>query len=224
MGKWEGPVSGNAQRATRNTQYATRTMPTLYERSPEYWTRDLADRTFETAVMARLGEIGWEFQDNTASHDRPDLYIFRQARGERVRLALELKEKRQHYRERWAELAGVPETNLLVVDEVALRKLVAWAPRAHLLFWDETRPDRPYVLFSIIDLLCVPKVRVQRPITLNSPLLKAKWLLDRRHGRDVADLDSVLAALDRYVTQQMWDDMRRLKAHGDFIGETVETL
>jgi len=199
-------------------------MPTIYERTPEYWTRDLADRAFESAVMASLGELGWEFEDNTTSHDRPDLYLFRQARGERVRLALELKEKRQHYRDRWAELAGVPEVELLVVDEVALRKLVAWAPRAHLLFWDDTRPDRPYVLFSIIDLLCVPKVRVQRPITLNSPLLKAKWLLDRRHGQIMADLKTVLAALDRYVAQEMWDDMRRLKAHGDFVGEKVETL
>jgi hypothetical protein len=177
-------------------------MPSIYERKAEYWTRDLADRSFEQAVKAGLGTLGWEFQDNTAEHDRPDLYIFRQVRGERVRVALELKEKRQPYRARWAEASGVPEPELLVLDEVAARKLLAWAPRAALLFWDETQAARPYVLFTIIDLLCVPKVRVQRPIALHSPRLKAKWLLDRRHGRLLPALHSAFAALASYVDRE----------------------
>jgi hypothetical protein len=199
-------------------------MPSIYERKAEYWTRDLADRAFEQAVKAGLTALGWEFQDNTTEHDRPDLYIFRQVRGERVRIALELKEKRQSYRPRWAELSGVPETGLLVLDEVAARKLLAYAPRAALLFWDETQTVRPYVLFTIIDLLCVPKVRVQRPISLNSPRLKAKWLLDRRHGRLLPDLGSAFAAIASYVDSEIWDDLLRLEAHGDFVGERVETL
>ena len=58
---------------------------------------------------------------------------------------------------RWAELAGLPETELLVVDEVSLRKLLGHAPRALLLFSDRTRPDRPYVLYTIVDLFCIPK-------------------------------------------------------------------
>lgn len=199
-------------------------MTSIYERKAEYWTRDLADRAFEQAMMAGLAALGWEYQDNTTAHDRPDLYIYRQVRGERVRVALELKEKRQPYRDRWAEAAGVPQSELLVVDEVAMRKLVAWAPRALLLFWDATRPDRPYVLFTIIDLFCLPKVRVQRPISLNEPRLKAKWLLDRRHGLGLGDLNGAFAALARYVDRTLWDDLRRLEAHGDFIGERVDTL
>jgi hypothetical protein len=199
-------------------------MTAIYERKAEYWTRDLADRTFEQAVKAALDTLGWEYQDNTAEHDRPDLYIFRRVRGERVRAALELKEKRQEYRGRWAELARVPEAELLVLDEVSARKLLAWAPRALLLFWDSTRPARPYVLFSIIDLLCVPKVRVQRPIALNDPRLKAKWLLDRRHGQTLADLNSVFAAVANYLDHRLWDDLRRVEVLGPFAGEVVETV
>jgi len=199
-------------------------MPSIYERKAEYWTRDLADRAFEQAVKAGLTALGWEFQDNTAEHDRPDLYIFRQVRDERVRIALELKEKRQSYRSRWAELSGVPEAGLLVLDEVAARKLLAYAPRAALLFWDETQTVRPYVLFTIVDLLCVPKVRVQRPIALNSPRLKAKWLLDRRHGRLLPDLGSAFAAIASYMERELWDDLLRLETHGNFVGERVETL
>ena len=49
-------------------------------------------------------------------------------------------------------------------DEVAARKLLAVSPRAFVLFHDATREDRPYVLFTIVDLFCLPKVRVQRAI------------------------------------------------------------
>ncbi len=199
-------------------------MSLIYERKAEYWARDLADRAFEKAVIAGLDGLGWEYQDNTAAHDRPDLFIFRQVRGRRVRLALELKEKRQPYRGRWAELAGVPEAELFVLDEVSARKLLANSPRALLLFWDETQPAQPYVLFSIIDLYCIPKVRVQRPIALSSRRVKAKWLLDRRHGRAFAELKDAFAAMTNYLDHGMLADLRRLEAHGDFVGETLETL
>lgn len=199
-------------------------MSIIYERKAEYWTADLADRAFEQAVMAELQTLDWEYQDNTNDHDRPDLYLFRQVRSKKVQVALELKEKRQPYRSRWAELARLPETELLVVDEVSVRKLLAWAPRALLLFWDHTQPSRPYVLFSVIDLFCVPKVRVQRPIALNDHKVKAKWLLDGRHGRAYADLRGVLAYIVNYLDHGMVTDLRRLEAHGDFVGETVETL
>lgn len=199
-------------------------MPSIYERKAEYWTRDLADRSLEQAVRAGLDALGWEYQDNTAAFDRPDFYIFRSVRGQRVRVALEVKEKRQPYRGRWAQVAGVPATELLILDEVAARKLLAWAPRAALLFWDETQSAQPYVLLTIVDLLCVPKVRVLRPIVRNSQQLKAKWLLDRRHGRLFADLNGALGALASYVDREMYDDLRRVDLHGSFVGERIETL
>jgi len=196
----------------------------LNERKPEYWSEDLSDRDFEQAVMAALGAMGWKYQDNTAAFEHPDLYLLSKVRGKQMRTALELKDKRQPYRERWAELAGLPETELLVVDEVSLRKLLGHAPRALLLFWDRTRPDRPYVLFTIIDLFCVPKRRVQRKIRLNSDRLKAKWLLDARHGFSFTDLSHVFAAIGNYLAQDLHADLLRLEAHGSFVDETVETL
>ncbi len=199
-------------------------MPTLYERKAEYWTRDLADRGFEDEVKAGLAALGWAFEDETTAHDRPDITFMRQVRGKVVRAALELKEKRQPYRSRWAELAGLPEPELLVLDEVAARKLLARAPRAFLLFRDHTRPAQPYVLFTIIDLFCMPKVRVRRQINLNERLAKAKWLLDRRHGRACADLNTAFAWMATYLDREMGDQLCRLDAHGPFVGETVETL
>lgn len=199
-------------------------MSTLYERRAEYWTRDLADRAFEDEVKAGLAALGWEFEDETAAHDRPDITFLRRVRGNTVRAALELKEKRQPYRLRWAELAGVPEPELLVLDEVSARKLLARAPRAFLLFRDATRSDQPLVLYTVIDLFCMPKVRVRREIALHEQRGKAKWLLDRRHGRACADLNAAFAAMATYLDRDMLAQLRALEAHGDFVGERVETL
>jgi len=104
-------------------------MPSLFERKPEYWERDLADREFEEAVKAELDLLGWSYTDNTTAHERADLYFTRQVRGRAVQAALELKEKRQVYRARWAELARVPEAELLTLDEVAAR--LRPVPRCH---------------------------------------------------------------------------------------------
>ncbi len=199
-------------------------MPTLYERKAEYWTQDLADRAFEETVKAGLTALGWTYEDHTADFERPDLTFVRQVRGKAVRAALELKEKRQPLRGRWVELAGLPEEELLVLDEVSARKLLARAPRAFLLFHDLTRPEQPYVLFTIIDLFCAPRVRVQRPINLKDRRVKGKWLLDRRHGQAFTSLNGVFAAMATYLDRRMMDDLRRLEPHGPFIGETVETL
>jgi len=199
-------------------------MTTFYERKAEYWARDLADRTFETEVKAGLAALGWEYEDATAAHDRPDITFTRRVRSKIVRAALELKEKRQPYRQRWAELAGLPEPELLVLDEVAARKLLARAPAAFLLFRDGTRPEQPYVLFTIIDLFCMPKVRVLRQLNLRERTAKAKWLLDRRHGRACADLNTAFALMATYLDRDMLVQLQALDAHGTFVGEKVETL
>ncbi len=199
-------------------------MVNIYERQAEYWTHDLADRAFEEEVKAGLLALGWQYEDYTTAHERPDLTFARQVRGKPVHAVLELKEKRQPLRGRWGELAGIPEREVLVLDEVSARKLLARAPRAFLLFHDLTQPERPYVLFTIIDLFCMPKVRVQRSINLNDRRMKSKWLLDRRHGQAFANLNSVFAAMATYLDRRMMDDLRRVEPYGPFIGETVETL
>jgi hypothetical protein len=111
-----------------------------------------------------------------------------------------------------------------VQDEVSARLLLAYAPRAFLLFWDHTTPERPYVLFSIVDLFCMPRRRVRRPIHRNQAMYKAKWLLDRRHGHSFAHLRDAFAHIKNFLARDLSDDLRRIDIHGDFIGETVETL
>ena len=160
----------------------------LYERKPEYWTEDLADRSFELAIREQLETLGWEYVDQTDAHYRPDFLFKLAIRKRQLTVALEAKEKRQHYRQGWMASGGFPEEFLLVQDEVSARRLLAHAPRAFLLFWDRTHEAEPFVCFTVLDLLCQPKTRVERPIQRNSPRLKAKWLLDRRNGRNFGRL------------------------------------
>ncbi len=199
-------------------------MTALYQRQPEDWDKDLDDRRFEEQVKAALNMMRWRFQDYTSSHDMPDLILLHTIRDQRVNVALELKEKRQRYRDRWEELAHLPERDVFALDEVAARKLLPFAPWAFLLYHDGTGRGRPYVLYSILDLMCAPKVRVQRPINLHGERLKAKWLLNRRHGRPFSGLNDALLDMLAYVNHDLDIDLHGLGAHGRYDGETVETL
>lgn len=199
-------------------------MRAIYQRQPQDWKRDLEDRKFEEEVKAVLNRMRWRFQDFTSSHDLPDLVLAHTAGNQRVNVALELKEKRQRYRPRWGELARLPESDVFALDEVAARKLLPFAPYAFLLYHDATGRGRPYVLYSIIDLMCAPKVRVQRPINLHEERLKAKWLLNRRHGRPFNSLNDTLPELLAYVGDELTNDLHGLGVHGRYDGEIVETL
>jgi hypothetical protein len=199
-------------------------MTASFQRQPEDWDRDLNDRRFEEQVKAALGVMRLRFQDFTNAHDLPDLVLLTSIGDQRVNVALELKEKRQRYRQRWEDLAQIPEADLFALDEVAARKLLPFAPYAFLLYHDDTGRGRPYVLYSILDLLCAPKVRTQRPIKLRNERLKAKWLLNRRHGQAYAGLNDALAGLLAYLERDLANDVRGLGPHGRYEGEIVETL
>ena len=197
---------------------------TIYERKAEYWVRDLADRTFEEAIKAQLDMLGWAWQDRTADHHSPDFHIELLMRKRSVVVALEAKEKRQHYRAGWVERAGIAEEYLLVQDEVSARVLLPYAPRAFLLFWDHLNQAEPYVCFTILDLFCQPRVRLERPIHRNSPRLKAKWLLDRRNGRSFRHLRAVFAFINTYLARDLAEELRALQPHRPGVGEVIDRL
>ncbi len=198
--------------------------PSIYERKAEYWTKDLADRSFEQAIIAQFETLDWPYRDQTASMDRPDFLFKLPLRKEKVIVALEAKEKRQHYRRGWGKLAGFPEEHLLIQDEVSARMLLGHAPRSFLLFWDRTDEVEPYVCFSVLDLFCQPRTRIERPIHRNSPRQKAKWLLDRRNGRAFRQLREVFAFINTYLARDLDDELRALGPHRPAIGETIDHL
>lgn len=196
----------------------------IYERKAEYWTQDLADRSFEDAIKAQLETLNWPFQDQTSAHHRPDFLFKLPLRRNEVVVALEAKEKRQHYRDKWVGLAGFGEEFLLVQDEVSARMLLRHAPASFLLFWDHTQEAEPYVCFTVLDLFCQPRTRIERPIHRNSPRLKAKWLLDRRNARAFRRLRDVFAFINTYLARDLSDELRALQPHRPGAGEVIDQL
>lgn len=190
-----------------------------YTRRKEHWETDTSSRrSFEGVVRrALLADGEFEILDSTDSFDEIDFELGCRGR----RLFLEVKEKRQHYREAWTEASGIPEAALFILDELAARKIILRAPRAYLLVNDLLTGS--IRVFGALELLTVPKVRVNRSIDGGVATFKGKWLIDTRNGEESKTLPDALSFVKRRASseEEMWSS---LACHGRYEGETIPRL
>lgn len=190
-----------------------------FTRRPEHWAADTEGRRgFERKVRSHLASDGeFEILDETGSYDELDFELG--CRGRRV--FLEVKEKKQTYRERWVEMAGIPEEQLFILDELAARKIILRSPRAWLLVNDICHER--LIVYGALELLTIPKVRVNRSIDGGVATFKGKWLIDLRHGDEFEDMAAALALIKRRISseEELW---RSLACHGRYEGESVQRL
>lgn len=190
-----------------------------YTRRPGHWATDTAGRrAFEAEVRRALIADGeFEILDSTDSYDEVDFELG--CRGRRI--FLEAKEKKQRYREAWVEAAGLPEEHLFILDELAARKVVLRSPRAYVLINDHVAGNLH--VFGALEIVCIPKRRVNRSIDGGKATYKGKWLIDLRHAEPAADLADALAFVKRRASseEEIW---RSLACHGRYEGETVKRL
>lgn len=116
---------------------------------------------------------------------------------------IELKAKHQSYRG-WGELRpDVPEPELFILDELALRKIIDAGRYAFLVVAD--LPTDRYCVFATLDLVLATKSRAVRHLSIGSGRAKAKVLLDLREAAAsssdveaaVNDVASMLEVCDR---------------------------
>ncbi|MCA1839031.1 MAG: hypothetical protein ABR507_12305 [Actinomycetota bacterium] len=190
-----------------------------YTRKPEHWATDTKQRhVFERQMRKAITDDGeFELLDSTDSFDEVDFELG--FRGRRV--FLEVKEKRQHYREAWTSCCEVAETDLFILDELSARKIVLRAPRAYLVVNDIL--NERLVLFSALDLISVPKTRVNRSIDAGVATFKGKWLIDLRHGFQATTLKDALDCLKRRHNSEdeLWSS---LACYGRYQNERVPRL
>lgn len=130
------------------------------------------------------------FQDNIRSLSSPDFFL------SRLKIHIDAKEKLQPIsRENWSNTA-VPVESLFILDDLAVRKLLLTGPDSFILVKDSSRSTHSYHVFSIVDLLCMPKQRCKRPIHRTVEAFKGKWLVDLR---DAACFDMLGDALDYII-------------------------
>lgn len=168
-------------------------------RRPDDWQRDLATARraeAELAEVLRADPRVVDFEDHTPSPDRLDFSFTH--RG--MRVALDLKEKRQSYspgyRRLWPEVA--PE-DLFILDETVYRRVVWQGGGGYLAVHD--LPLARWVLFGPWELTLGPRLRYRRWGRRAGPSFsKGKILLDLgagAHSSPAFAVDDLLRVIDR---------------------------
>ena len=139
--------------------------------------------------------------------------------GQRADFHFDAKEKRQEVAlANWPE-TGIPQEHLFILDDLAARKALKFAPNSGLVVRDNLR--RLYFFFDVTPLFLMPRQRVNRPIELNSALVKGKWLVDLRNSVQCATLLEVFEKIAVYHDNQEQIFHKFLACYGDFVGEVI---
>ena len=180
----------------------------MRDRLPADWKTDLSERhRLEADVRNELAdhpELAL-LHCSTASTERLDYQLV--GPGARL-LEVELKAKRQTYRGWGRHRPDVPEKDLLILDELALRKLVDAGRYAFLLVRDI--PGDRWAVWSTYDLVMTPKSRVTRQLALGTGAVKGKVLIS---FADDASLFTGLAEAIDFIVDTMriidsrWQDI-----------------
>ena len=173
--------------------------------------------SFEQEIKHYLADNRIPFHDGSASFKDLDFMLpdFADARPFRF----DAKEKRQKYNmNNWK--TTIPEQHLFIMDDLAARKILAYAPRSAMIVRNNILQN--YVLFTILDLFLIPKQRANRVISKKVETLKGKWLIDLRNGPQFESLNAVFAAIRDYLEAFQEIFLEKLECHGSFQGEDID--
>jgi hypothetical protein len=172
--------------------------------------------SLEQEVRQLLAARRVQFEAYCDDFDRLDFCIDSPQRG---RFCFDAKEKRQPVKmDNWPE-AGIPQEHLFILDDLAARKALKFAPNSGLVVRDNIRGL--YFFFSVVDLFLMPRRRVNRPIGSYDTKLKGKWLIDLRNGAQCASLLEVFERIAAYHDAQEEIFQNLLACYGDYHGEQV---
>lgn len=173
-------------------------------------------KSFEVEIKDFLNHHHIPFTDNTGSLNALDFSL------PDVDLHFDAKEKKQHINlDNWRD-SSVPEEHFFILDDLAARKILLKAPRSFLLIRDNVTGPAYYV-FSIVDLLCMPKRRVRRRLDTGKEIFKGKWYIDLRYGRKTSSLNDGYASMMNYTElfPNVFQD--HIDCWGSYEGENIIT-
>jgi len=148
---------------------------------------------FEQEIKSYLTSKRIVFEDGTKSITSLDFHL-----PDR-HISFDAKEKVQPLSmKNWQEAKAAQE-HFFIIDDLAARKLLRHAPLSFCLIKDSSLSHAMYYIYSIVDLLCIPKIRVKRPIEKSVKAFKGKWLLDLR---DAAAFDELAEAIKYMLTYE----------------------
>jgi hypothetical protein len=140
----------------------------------------------EQEIKTFLTSLRISFEDGTRSNTALDFHL------PRHKIFFDAKEKAQAFSmKNWNE-APTSQEYFFIMDDLAARRLLLHAPRSFVLIKDSSIVSPMYYIYSVVDLLLIPKRRVRRPIEKRVKTFKGKWLVDLR---DAAAFDNLPDAI-----------------------------
>ena len=171
---------------------------------------------FELEIKHFLAQHNIRFVDGTSSLEELDFAL------QEYNVHFDVKEKKQHFNmSNWGG-TNIPEEHFFILDDLAARKILLKAPRSFVLIRDSVRAPVYYV-YSIVDLLCIPKKRVRRALEKNTHTFKGKWFIDFRHA---VQFDSLEQSIKYMVTyHQKFDEIfkEHIDCWGEYENENIQT-
>ena len=150
----------------------------------------------EQEIKSYLIRTGIPFTDSSASHTALDFLLTRH------NIHIDAKEKRQPFSmQNWKE-APMPQEFLFIIDDLAVRKVLLSAPNSFILIQDSSASPVTYYVYSIVDLLCIPKIRCRRPIRRSTAAFKGKWLVDLRNAATFQSLEDSINYIIAYTKKR----------------------
>lgn len=157
------------------------------------------------------------FNDNSQSYKQLD-FAFGDKHSKRY-FSFDVKEKRQHYAMKNWPKTDISEAHLFIMDDLAARKILAYAPNSGLVVRDNMH--RQYVFFSVADLFLMPRKRVNRDIRKKVRGVKGKWMIDLRNGQLFNTLEEVFAGISDYLDKREDIFLNILECYGRYFGENI---
>lgn len=159
-----------------------------------------------------------QYRDNSSSFKRLDFSI---QVNEKIIFYFDAKEKRQHYNLRnWNIPSKEAEEHTFIIDDLAARKILAYAPYSGMIVRDNLRGG--YYFFSVLDLFLMPKKRVNRPIKKEKQALKGKWIIDLRNGSRCESMEDCWQCILKYIEKREDLFLNILECYGNYTGEQID--
>lgn len=173
-------------------------------------------KSFEQEIKDFLFSRKMEYKDNSSAFKRLDFSV---RLDEHWTFHFDAKEKRQKYNlQNWG-LTAQDEPNTFIIDDLAARKILAFAPYAGMVVRDNILGG--YYFYSVLDLFLMPKTRVNRPIEKNQKALKGKWIIDLRSGQKCETMNEVLQLFYDFVNKREDLFLNILECYGHYAGEKI---
>jgi hypothetical protein len=169
----------------------------------------------EQEVKAYFKRNNISFVDNSSSFQLLDFTVRLDADRP---FHIDVKEKRQSYSQNnWPKV--MPETDMFILDDLAVRKCLAYSPYSGVLVRDKLL--NRYIFLSVLDLAMMPKTRVNRHIKKNQPALKGKWIVSLRNGVNAGTLDEIFSSIRQYMNVLSDSLFRTLECYGNYVDEKI---